>query len=66
MFNVSRREREQPMRLVALVGAVWLVTVSGLLGYARSAPEPASAIAAIHEVPAQLAPAREDPHAQLD
>ena len=50
MLKRSRMERERPVRLVALVAAVWLVTIAVLAGYAEEAPAPISTAAAVFQV----------------
>jgi hypothetical protein len=44
-LNKLRSERERPMKVIALVGAVWLVTLSGAAAYAPNTPAPANAAA---------------------
>jgi hypothetical protein len=51
MLRKSRREPERPMKVVALIGAVWLITLSGVAAYTKEAPTPASAAAAVSEPP---------------
>jgi hypothetical protein len=48
MLRKSKRERARPMAVVALVGAVWLATLSGVGAYAEKAPTPAYTAAAIY------------------
>jgi hypothetical protein len=48
MLKKSRRERARPIKAIALIGAVWLVTLSGVAAYAEKAPTPATAEAAAY------------------
>jgi hypothetical protein len=49
MLKKLRRERERPIKAIALIGAVWLVTLSGVAAYAEKAPTPANAEAAAYD-----------------
>jgi hypothetical protein len=42
------------MKVIALVGAVWLVTLSGAAAYALNTPAPANAAAAVYGPSAAL------------
>ena len=46
MFKISRGQRDRPIKAIALVGALWLITLSGIAAYAQKAPIPATAAAA--------------------
>jgi len=51
MLKISRRVRERPARLVAAVGAMWLVILSAVTFYAKEAAEPAPDAVAVFELP---------------
>jgi hypothetical protein len=43
VLTKSSRERERPIAAVALIGAVWLVILSGAWAFSAIAPTPAKA-----------------------
>jgi hypothetical protein len=48
MLKKSRRERERPLKAVAFIAALWLVTLSGVAAYAEKAQTPGNAAAAAY------------------
>jgi hypothetical protein len=48
MLAKWKTERELRVKAGALIGAVWLVTLSAVTAYAQKAPTPESAAAAVY------------------
>ena len=51
MLKKSRRLREQPIKLAAVVGAVWLAALLSVGLYSEHASVPTSAAAAVFQLP---------------
>jgi hypothetical protein len=54
MLDKWKTERELRVKAGALIGAVWLVTLSAVSAYAQKAPTPESAAAAVYGPSARL------------
>jgi hypothetical protein len=54
MLKEWKAERELRVKAGALIGAVWLITLSGVAAYAQTAPTPANAAAAVYGPSAPL------------
>ncbi|MGZ5094667.1 MAG: hypothetical protein ACXWCY_24950 [Burkholderiales bacterium] len=54
MLDQWKTERELRVKAGALIGAVWLVTLSAVSAYARTAPTPESTAAAVYGPSASL------------
>jgi hypothetical protein len=50
MIKQSRRQREEASPLVTLVGAIWLVTIAAVAGYAEHVPLPLADSAAVYQL----------------